>query len=467
MPARDRRADLGDELEQVKHQAGARRERPGERGHHRLEQQAQQHAGHRHGGNGNGGEVEQHAHRRDRPERPRGDRSGGERSAHRRAERAPADAPSERAVGPAAEARGPPERRGREPAAQIERRPRIDQEHDKTRRREQLLGPHLALAHSAAGEHQGQRRRPRGRGGPAEEPHVGGAHGGGNDQRVFPPRAEQARDQEDPGTDEPDVEAGDRQQVHQTGLGEAVLQVGVDAAAPAQHERVDQRGAGPVELAAGAGDDRPEPLRPCRRALPRPAAGDGQDASRAAGGPGARDPCALDAAGDARRARVARGPACRHRSGAAGTDRGNLESAALARHRLVQAHRQPDASRGQTSGAASGIDHPGQLAAGAAHGGCHEEQEREHATDGCRNAGRSHQDQERAHRGPETQKAGRETGPVRQHEKNRRPRRHRGRPMVRPRARRASRRSAVRAKSAGGRPSSPRRWPPDSDPSPG
>ena len=193
--------------------------------------------------------------------------AGGERRAHRRAERAPADAPAaarrsvqrlNRAAPQSAAAESQPPRSSD--------RPGIDQQHREAGGREQLVGPHLPLANAAAGEHQRERRRPGGRRGPAEERHVGVLTTAATISAGSRREPEQPRQQEDPAADEPDVEAGDGQQVHQAGLGEAILQLGIDATSAAQHQRVDQRRAGAVELATGAGDDGPEPLRQRRGA---------------------------------------------------------------------------------------------------------------------------------------------------------------------------------------------------------
>ncbi len=98
----------------------------------------------------------------------------------------------------------------------------------------------------ARGEH-GERRRARGRRRAAEECDVGRAHQRSGHQRGLAPGTEQPCDHEHPGTDEPDVKAGDREQVHQPRLREAVLELRIDPAAAPEHERVHQRRAGTIE----------------------------------------------------------------------------------------------------------------------------------------------------------------------------------------------------------------------------
>ena len=223
---------------------------------------------------------------------------------------APTDEPSvrqpklrpERGVGPAAEARGAPERRGGQPAAEIEDGPRIDQQHREAGGREQRLGSHLPLAHPASSEEQRERRGPGRRRGPAEEADVGGCSRRRDDQR----RARGARrssraSRKTHAADQPDVEPRDREQVHQPGLGEPILQVGIDAASAAEHQRVDQRRAAAVELAARAERGSVRSRAP---GLGRPAALSAPRTTRIPSGapaaPGPRDPGRLDATRRAR-----------------------------------------------------------------------------------------------------------------------------------------------------------------------
>ena len=105
------------------------------------------------------------------------------------------------------------------------------------------------------------------------------------------------------------MEAGDGQQVHQARLGEAILQLGVDAAAAAQHQRIDQRGAG-RRTATGWPGRAMVRIRAPRRgdAVRRPRAGDHQNAAGSTARARPRYPAALDSAATARR-RPARRPA--------------------------------------------------------------------------------------------------------------------------------------------------------------
>ena len=111
------------------------------------------------------------------PEARGGDRRGGERGPDRRAERAPPDAAARaRGRSSGVNARGAPERRGREPAARD--RATAQGSTSSTARQvadEQRVGLHVPLAHAAARQHDGERRRSGGRRGPAEERDVAGA----------------------------------------------------------------------------------------------------------------------------------------------------------------------------------------------------------------------------------------------------------------------------------------------------
>ena len=70
---------------------------------------------------------------------------------------------------------GPPERRGGQPAAEVEHRPGVRSAGLRGRWPQQLLGSAPGAGHPAAGDDQRQRCGPRGRRGPAEEPDVRGA----------------------------------------------------------------------------------------------------------------------------------------------------------------------------------------------------------------------------------------------------------------------------------------------------
>ena len=58
------------------------------------------------------------------------------------------------------------------------------------------------------------------------------------------------------------MESGDGQQVNQAGLGEAILQISVDATPSADNQGVYQRGAGAIEGLGGLAD--PSADGPCR-----------------------------------------------------------------------------------------------------------------------------------------------------------------------------------------------------------
>ena len=222
------------------------------------------------------------------------------------------------------------------------------------------------------------------------------------------------------------MEAGDGQQVHQARLGEAVLQLRIDSAAAAQHQRVDQRCAGPVQRPTRLAERRCGAVHAGREPVRRPRAGNHQNAA------GLVRPCLDAVSSDPRlgwtaRRRPARRPASWPRPRLrTRLHRLDLHPPALDRRRLRQADGEADAARREARGAAIPIRHPGQLTARAAqHDGPGEEQ-RKRPPDGHgrTRAADSAQTGLQKCRRPVARPAPNPSV------KNRRPRRHRGRPRI-------------------------------------
>ena len=260
------------ELQQVEAESGARRERLRRRRRQRQHEQAREHAGHRDRRERNGREIDQDAHRSHGPERDRRDRRSGERGADRRAEHAP-DACGPRArslqrvkvVAPQSAATESQPPRSRLAQGSTSRTQRQVAARSGSARTCRCRIRHQAATHGERGGTAGGRR-------PPQEGHIRHADDRRERQRASSRRIRgQPAEEKDPGRDQPDVEAGDRQQVHQAGPGEPVLQVGIDAAPPAEDERVHHAGARAVEAVArrveeGRGVDRRAPG--CPSSLP-------------------------------------------------------------------------------------------------------------------------------------------------------------------------------------------------------
>ena len=210
------------------------------------------------------------------------------------------------------------------------------------------------------------------------------------------------------------MEAGDGQQVHEPGLGEA---------RPAARDRSHRGGPAPARRPAVRGRRRAlgwRRRRPCGAALDSVgepcrglAAGNDQHATGPAGrylGRGTQR--AARSGRDARRLRVAARPAgpspprcTAHRIGGPGARRPSIG-------RLLQAHRQPDARP------RAGVRRSSPAPSSAASSSCARpavHRRRRTGSSGRERRGSAHatppEHQERAERRPETQKAGRETGP--------------------------------------------------------
>ena len=176
---RHRGAGDGAPLQDVQAQPRPGRQCLGRRGPYPVEDQAGQDTRDRDRRHGNGREVEDQPGQRDRAEKRGRDRSRRERGAEGGGGGASQEAGAERSIRPSAEVRRSPERGRREPAAEVERRPRIDQQDQEAGGREQRVGLYVTLRRPAAGQHRRERRRPRRRRRPAEEGDVRRADGGG------------------------------------------------------------------------------------------------------------------------------------------------------------------------------------------------------------------------------------------------------------------------------------------------
>jgi len=170
---------------------------------------------------------------------------------------------------------------------------------------------------------------------------VGGTHGGRTDERRLAPKAHEPRDHENPPADQADVKARDREQMDQPRLGEPVLELGVNRAAPAQHERVHQRRPRAIELGARGGENGAK-LRG-KRGRPRCRI-DAAHHERSARPPcraHARYPDGVHPVVESRRRGRARRPPGAHLPAAARAERLDLGPAAEPAHRLDQPNGEP------------------------------------------------------------------------------------------------------------------------------
>ena len=196
--------------------------------------------------------------------------------------------------------------------------------------------------------------------------------------------------------------------MYQPRLGEPILQVGIDAPSAAEHQRIDERRAGAVELVTRATEDGPESGARTRVSPWRVRAADHEDPVRAPRDTGPRDPDRLDAIVEPGVDGGAGWPAGGHLAGTPGRERRHLDPPPDGVDRLGEANPQLHASRRKARGAPIPVRPQSQLAAGPAERRARGQEEQEWPP-----AQRARgQDQQGAERVPETQKAGRETGPV-------------------------------------------------------
>ena len=357
---------------------------------------------------------------------------------------------------------------------------RVNREHPRARRRKAIRRDPGSPTDPAGGR-RGRWRRAARRAGPAA-----GRCGSGRRARRAPPpglpvranrerrrnrrprrprpRAPAPAEPQEPGEevyprrDQPDVKPRDGEQMHQSALTEAILQLGCDAASAAEHQRAYHPPAAAIQGRAGPAEEVANPVGKagCRAHSAHPC--DGERSFRASAPTGARHPAALDLALVSRSGRCTRGPSGRdHAStGDEWAKRGHParppipapapgRGAGACRH-----HRAPQRACRRTTPAPRG---PGRRAGAGPDQG--DRMPNQHQ----RRADRGH-----AERTPEMQKAGRETGPVARRQQNGGPRLHR------PRLRTdfdSSCRIAAPPRSSGALPSWPHRSAPCFAPFPG
>ena len=145
--------------------------------------------------------------------------------------------------------------------------------------------------------------------------------------------------------DQAHVEPRDGQQVHQPRLREPVLQVGIDAAAAAQHERIHQRRAIAVERAAGFAERGAKPCAEGGVATGRSRTRHHQQAARPPRGPGR----GIHRASTWLVCPAATGTPAGHCAATSplqpARDRLDLHAPALDRHRLGEPNGEADAAR--------------------------------------------------------------------------------------------------------------------------
>ena len=124
----------------------------------------------------------------------------------------------------------------------------------------------MALPDTAQRNENGETRSPSGGSWPAKKCDINHTDSGRSNQRTSSSQVRHPAEDVDPGADDSHVEPGDGQQVHQSGLGKAILQTAVDSAPPAQNESIHHRGAGSIQRSTSPIDRSAESL--CRKELP-------------------------------------------------------------------------------------------------------------------------------------------------------------------------------------------------------
>ena len=388
----------------------------------RVEQQARQHPGHRHRRDRDGEEVEPDADRGHRAQTPGRERRRGQCGSYGRRSGSAPEVGRERAVAPPGESRGTPERGGGKPSAEIQDRPRIQQQDAETGGGEQRVGLDLPLDDAAAGGEQGERRRPGGRCGPTEKRDVTGAHDGRDRERRRPAEPQEPGEEVHPRRDQPDVKPRDGEQMHQPALTEAILQLGCDAASAAEHQRAHHPPAAAIQGRAGLAEEVANPVGKagCRAHSAHPC--DGERSFRASAPTGARHPAALDLALVSRSGRCTRGPSGRDHA-STGDEWAKRGHPAVRRYRLQHPDAEPECAGHPPRATTLRVGGQRQLRVDPAG---------EHGAGPYQGDRMPNQHQRRADRGhaertPEMQKAGRETGPIARRQQNGGPRLHRPR----------------------------------------
>ena len=147
-------------------------------GPHRVDQQTGEHAGYGDGCQRNSQKVEDDADQCDRAQSCCRNRRGGQRSSDGRAQRPPPYRGAKCPVGPFAEGRGTPQCGCREPRAQIDHCPWIDNKDTEAGCRKKGVGLDSSLTYPAQRQKHRECGRPRGRSRPAQERHVADAGAG-------------------------------------------------------------------------------------------------------------------------------------------------------------------------------------------------------------------------------------------------------------------------------------------------